>query len=79
MLLPTLFSLPEEVNRVNVTMGYPLKSSPAYGLVDLIYQLQKNCRKDKNESLFYFRNVLAILQHPYVSIVMGNHANKNKE
>ena len=76
MLLPTLFSLPEEVNRVNVTMGYPLKSSPAYGLVDLIYQLQKNCRKDKNESLFYFRNVLAILQHPYVSIVMGNHATK---
>ena len=78
MLLPVLYALPDEVSRVNVTMGYPLKSSPAYGLVDLLYQLQKNCRADKRETWFYYRNVLPLLQHPYISMAVGTSASDIK-
>ncbi len=68
MLIPVLYSIPDPIEKVNVTMGYPLRNSPAYGLVDLLYQLQKNSRNDKSETWFNHRNVLSILQHPYITI-----------
>lgn len=74
MLLPALYSLPDQVKQVNVTMGYPLKSSPAFGLVDLLYQLQKNSRDKDGETLFYHKNILPLLQHPYISLASGKAA-----
>jgi len=48
-------------------MGYPIKNTPAYGLLELIFDLQKNCRKTKaGKTWFYFRNVLPILTHQYI-------------
>ncbi|TLX73428.1 PD-(D/E)XK nuclease family protein [Labilibacter sediminis] len=67
MLLPVLHAIPEENKKVNITMGYPIKNTPAYGLLELIFDLQKNCRKTKaGKTWFYFRNVLPILTHQYI-------------
>jgi RecB family exonuclease len=74
MLLPVLYSLPDNIERVNVTMGYPLKNTPAYGLADLLHQLQKNIRVSASGTWFYHRNVLALLQHPYISLCAGKEA-----
>ncbi len=65
LLLPVLSSLPGEVDKINVTMGYPLRDSPVYGFVLNLVSLQKNCRTDeKGNLLFHHKDVLAILQHP---------------
>ncbi|MFO7852956.1 MAG: PD-(D/E)XK nuclease family protein [Bacteroidota bacterium] len=66
MLTPVLNSLPETVNNINVTMGYPLFQTPVYSLVHQLLNLQKNRRGRGDESQFYYNNVINVLQHQYV-------------
>jgi hypothetical protein len=66
MLVPLLHSLPDEIENVNVTMGYPLSSTPLAGLVDYIFELQKNIRHTDGKNYFYHKDVLAILNHQYI-------------
>ncbi|MCW3785365.1 PD-(D/E)XK nuclease family protein [Plebeiibacterium sediminum] len=67
ILLPVLHAIPQNDQKINITMGYPIKNTPAYGLLELIFDLQKNCRQTKaGKTWFYFRNVLPILTHQYV-------------
>ncbi len=44
LLIPLLYSLPEEIKAINVTMGYPLKDTSVYSLIEHIIELQKNIR-----------------------------------
>lgn len=41
MLFPVLYSLPESIDAINISMGYPLKDTPLYQLLETIIQLQK--------------------------------------
>ncbi len=65
LLVPLLSTIPESVNDVNVTMGYPLRFSPVYSLVHHLISLQKNCREDKNDLLFNHIDVLNLLRHNF--------------
>lgn len=66
LLLPTLYSIPKEIDKINVTMGYSLTNASVASLVENISLLQKNIRKSGDEQAFYFRHVLSILNHPLV-------------
>lgn len=67
LMIPVLKSLPEIESGVNVTIGYPLKETPAYGLAELLIRLQINTRvSNEDEIRFYHRDVIAILNHPYI-------------
>ncbi|MBI5218618.1 MAG: PD-(D/E)XK nuclease family protein [Bacteroidia bacterium] len=67
LLLPVLYSLPPEFETINITMGYPLRATPVYSLVEHIIELQKNSKPMADGSCkFYFRNVLKILNHQYL-------------
>jgi len=70
ILLPVLHAIPAQNNKVNITMGYPIKNTPAYGLLELIFDLQKNTRKTKaGKTWLYFRNVIPILTHQYIETI----------
>ena len=72
LLFPVLYSIPEEVEQVNVTMGYPLRQTPLYNLFDELIVLQKNSKiNSKGFSTFYFRDVKKILDHTYIRLVGG--------
>ena len=45
LLLPLLYSIPTNISKINVTMGYPMYLTPVAGLMDHIYELHK--RKDR--------------------------------
>jgi ATP-dependent helicase/nuclease subunit B len=71
LLLPVLYSLPEDLGPVNVTMGYPFKYTHLYHLAGLLFQMQENSEKfaeqRKSESKsFYVKDILKILAHPYL-------------
>ena len=66
LLVPTLYAIPETVATVNVTMGYPLSLTPIATLMEQLITLQINQRKHADELHFYYKHVLAILNHPYV-------------
>ena len=72
LLMPLLHSLPEEISHnVNVTMGYPLRQTTAYSLIERLIELQKHCRTS-GHTTFYHVDVTGILAHPYISEVIGN-------
>ncbi|MFI3316762.1 MAG: PD-(D/E)XK nuclease family protein [Rikenellaceae bacterium] len=70
LLTPLLYALPPEVGRVNVTMGYPLKQSLAYSLVERLLALQSSAKRRVSDNpQFYYVDVVALTAHPYVSVI----------
>lgn len=66
LLLPVLYSIPESVGKINVTMGYGLSFSSISSLVDHLAGLQRNMRMLDGEPAFYHRNVLSVISHPLI-------------
>lgn len=78
LLIPVLNSLPAKLDAFNVTMGYPLKLTPAYNFVMLIIRMYENAErfakmKDKNEGGFYHRDILRIMQHSMMAGSYNTH------
>ena len=70
ILLPAIQAIPENVESLNITMGYPLKETPAYSLAEFMVRLQINARKSAEGVVrFYHRDVLAVVNHPYIRLV----------
>ncbi|MBN2165980.1 MAG: PD-(D/E)XK nuclease family protein [Marinilabiliaceae bacterium] len=68
MLIPVLHAIPDTYSKINVSLGYPLKNTPVYNLIELIINLQRNSKiTQKEKTWFYFRDVLPIIQHQYIS------------
>ncbi len=68
MLLPLLYSIPQSVSNVNVTMGYPIRESLAYTFVERLITLQQHSRTHKSgRTEFYHADVEGLLSHPYLT------------
>ncbi len=72
MLLPMMNSLPDSLETVNVSMGFPLRSTPLYNLLDLVIEMQVQ-RKGQS---FSHRQVTAILGHAYFLSLAGDEAQR---
>ena len=67
LLLPVLFGLPDSVDALNITMGYPSKNNPAQLLISKLFKLHHNAKQRNDKSYtFYYKEVLAILNHPLI-------------
>ena len=67
LLFPVLHSLPENITKINVTMGFPLRNTSLYSLFEHLLEMQINLKQSSSgETYFPYRQVLAILKHPYV-------------
>ncbi len=72
LLLPVLHALPESAGEVNVTMGYPLRSSPVYAFFSQALTLVKNRRTTGGKVFYYYHHdVLALLRNPLVRMQGG--------
>ena len=60
LLMPLLYSLPDSIKEVNVTMGYPLRGSALISLIESLLDIVKDNRG------YYYKSVIAILKHSYV-------------
>jgi len=76
LLVPLLHSLPEQIEKVNVTMGFPLKSTPVSGLIEHIFELQKRMRISGGRISFYHQNVANILNHQYIAMLCNEDINR---
>ena len=72
LLTPLLHSLPESVEKVNVTMGYPLKNTLAYSLIEILITLQTHCREKDEAIAFYHKDVTHLLSHPYITDICSD-------
>lgn len=65
LLNPLLNAIPSELDTVNITMGYPLKSTPLASLFSQYLSL--HLKKDAQG--WYFQQLLDFLSHPYIQIL----------
>ncbi len=69
LLLPVLNSLPVSLEKVNVTMGYPMNGSGLWALMNDICALQMHLRKKGDSWYFYHKQVWSILSNPIIKTV----------
>ena len=69
LLLPVLSAIPSELDKVNVTMGLPLKQTPLFSLISLLVSLQKRTNKEGNTPLFHYKSVLDVLNNQLIQSV----------
>jgi hypothetical protein len=68
LLMPVLTSLPETMEDINITMGYPLKQTLVYTLLRHLMDLQKNSTLHDGQAIFFYKDVVSILKH---SLLLG--------
>ncbi|MCK4663512.1 MAG: PD-(D/E)XK nuclease family protein [Bacteroidales bacterium] len=66
LLMPVMDSIPDDINDINITMGYPLSDTKVFNLVRNLLELQKNAKKENELYKFYFKDVILLLNHQYI-------------
>ncbi len=66
MLLPVLQSLPEQVDKVNITMGYPIKYTSVYSLLELLACI------DASSGSVRSALVMPVIQHPTLTAILAD-------
>jgi ATP-dependent helicase/nuclease subunit B len=67
LLNPILNAIPQEIDSVNITMGYPLRSTPLASLFTQFLAL--HLKKDAQG--WYFQQVLDFISHPYIQVLFS--------
>lgn len=62
LLMPVLNGISHRVDKLNVTMGFPLTSTPVFNLMELVIELQLHRKGNR----YNHRQVLSLLGHPYI-------------
>jgi len=76
MLFPILHTLPEQVYKVNVTMGYPVKNAPVYSFLEAVLEMQRYLKVEDGKLLFYHTAVKNLLSSIYLKSVNPDFAAK---
>ena len=66
LLNSVLFSIPSDIESLNITMGYPLANTSIASFVEMLATLHGRKRVDANEAYFYYEDLNALLGHLYV-------------
>ena len=67
LLMPILYSLPNSVGSLNITMGYSGTNNPSQILIAKLFKMHTNAlSRNGNSYVFYYKDVLDILTHPLI-------------
>jgi len=67
LLVPILYSLPSNVDALNITMGYSSKNNPAQLLIAKLFKAHTNAiSRNASSYVFYYKDILDILTHPLI-------------
>jgi len=61
LLIPVLNSLPSNIEALNITMGFPLKSIPLATLFENLFHIHKKPSKE-----FYYKDIIKIVSHQFI-------------
>lgn len=76
LLLPLLYSLPEDMQTLNLTMGYSMRLTPTLSFVALIRRMQQRKRISGGRIEYLTEDVETLLSHPLTFSLIGNTAIK---
>ncbi len=70
LLLSVLNSLPEKLDKINVTMGYPMNGSSLWSLMNDICALQMHLRKKDEKWYFYHKQLWSIFSNSIIKTIL---------
>lgn len=59
LLVPLLYSLPENIRSINLTMGVSLKNFPAVVFFEKLFSMHQ-----QDAEILYYKDILSVLNHP---------------
>ncbi len=65
LLFPTLYGIPEHIEKLNVTMGYPIKLTPLFALTQSLFDIQLNARGSKNSLSYKYTSIANLFENTY--------------
>lgn len=66
MLIPAMYSIPEKIDKINITMGYPAHNTSIASLISLLCDLKNYAKTEKKETYYYYKPVIALLNHKLI-------------
>lgn len=72
LLFPILSSIPDTIETLNITMGFPLRLVPLSALFDQLFLLHRSHSKD-----YYYVDVITLLSHPSINMLFIDDMNTN--
>tara|TARA_R110002033_G_scaffold58464_2_gene107883 strand:- start:8870 stop:11599 length:2730 start_codon:yes stop_codon:yes gene_type:complete len=73
LLNPIMNSIPQEIDRINITMGYPINKTPLAGMFTLFFDVLLT----KETNGWFYQHVLNLLSHPYIQYVLASEEENN--
>ena len=66
MLIPVLHSIPEYIQKINITMGYPAQNTSITALISLLCDLKSYAKEEGRQTYYYYKPVIALLNHKLI-------------
>jgi ATP-dependent helicase/nuclease subunit B len=78
LLLPVLNSIPRNIDKINITMGLPIRKTNIYGLYDALFQLhlttlRMKTSREGSKTAFYFKDIVRLFRHPILTLLLDQH------
>jgi len=73
LLVPVLQSIPEEIQNINVTMGYPLKNTPLNNFFEIFFTTLLNAERfgKKDQLTYHYNDLLKLTQLSFCQLIFG--------
>lgn len=66
MLIPTIHSVPDDIKKINITMGYPAQNTSVAALISMVGDLKNYAKKEGEQTYYYYKPVIALLNHKLI-------------
>ena len=64
LFIPMIHAVPPRIEALNVTMGFPIKSTAVSSLIASVVNLQMRSSRSKEEWSFFYEDMRTVLTHP---------------
>lgn len=66
LLTPVLHSIPESINKINITIGYPAQNTLVTALIRMLGDLKRYMKQEGTSAYYYYKPVIALLNHKFI-------------
>lgn len=79
LLMPMLYSVPERIPTINVTMSVSYRSTPFAALMSAIISMHLRAYKIRDTYHYYYQDVINVMSHPHIAMIAPLDSEKIKD
>lgn len=79
LLMPMLYSVPQNIQTINITMSVSYRTTPFAALMAAIISMHLRAYKIKDSYHYYYQDVMGVVSHPHITRIAQKSAEDIKE